>query len=245
MTRDLLREATTALSQSGHKQSGGKFTRERIVATLHDNQRRGRARRALLLPMAAIFVGSTAFASVNGSLSRVFQSALVFVGIEASAPVTVDPGEPTGTPSRSAAAGHGQQVEVHEPKPPEPPEPAPPKATGVAVEPPRAVSGVPGTAAAEPQAPPRIADGQELYRRGHYAQFKDGNPAKALEAYDAYLQQQPHGRFAVDARYNRALCLVRLGRHDEAQKSLAPFANGDFGDYRKKDAQRLLDALRR
>ena len=241
MKRDVLRDATMALSQSGHDQAGGKFTRERVVATLHDNQRRGRARRALLLPMAAIFVGSTAFAGVNGSLSKAFQSVLVFTGFEASPPVAVETAPASPTVGRSAA-GRGQHVVA---KAPESNEAAEPEAT--APDPTETSRASSNAVAASPAAgvgsAPVLADGHELYRRGHRAHFKEGNPARALEAYDAYLKQQPGGRFAVDARYNRALCLVRLGRHEEARKALAPFANGEFGDYRKEDAQRLLDAL--
>jgi hypothetical protein len=37
--------------------------------------------------------------------------------------------------------------------------------------------------------------------------------------------------------------LVRLGRRDEARLALQPFAEGAFGDYRKREATRLLDQL--
>ncbi len=243
MKSDLLREATTALSESGHQQSGGKFTRERIVATLHENQQKGRARRAMLLPLAAIFVGSTAFAGVNGSLSRVMRSALSAVGFEVAAPVAVDEA-PEANHARPAAraaqpTAKPQPAEAANPVEPEPPQEAAATTAPSRHEPKDEL----GARAGLGEAKPVVADGHELYRRGHRAHFKEGNPGGALEAYDAYLKQQPQGRFAVDARYNRALCLVRLGRHAEAEAALAPFAKGDFGDYRKQDAQRLLDAL--
>ncbi|WP_156338817.1 tetratricopeptide repeat protein [Chondromyces crocatus] len=69
------------------------------------------------------------------------------------------------------------------------------------------------------------------------------NPAAALGAWDAYLREDPRGRFATEARYNRALCLVRLGRAGEARSALESFARGAFGGYRQADAQKLLDAL--
>lgn len=244
MKPDLLREATTALSESGHDQGGGKFTRERIVATLHENQRQGRARRALLLPLAAIFLGSTAFAAVNGSLSRVVRSALDAVGFPVEAPVAVD-GPPSPPPARRRGAAPDRSP-AKEPDATGFSEPTPEQASRQLAEPTATSANAAHERAATPPAPPQVvADGLALYRRGHDAQFKEANPARALQAYDAYLKEQPEGRFAVDARYNRALCLVRLGRHAEARTALRPFANGDFGDYRKHDAERLLEALNR
>jgi TolA-binding protein len=166
----------------------------------------------------------------------VFRSALHAVGLE-TPPVAVDmPSEPASTNQRRSPASAGQNLEpkaapVETEASPVQPDPSP------AVEPPAVQKG------AQSGAPAKGADGHELYRRGHRAHFKEGKPAEAIEAYDAYLKQQPSGRFAVDARYNRALCLVRLGRYGEAQQALAPFANGEFGGYRKQDARRLLDAL--
>jgi len=45
------------------------------------------------------------------------------------------------------------------------------------------------------------------------------------------------------AHYNRALCLVRMGRREEARGALMPFANGSFGGYRQAEARSLIDAL--
>jgi hypothetical protein len=64
-----------------------------------------------------------------------------------------------------------------------------------------------------------------------------------LRGWDAYLSAAPRGRFAPEARYNRALTLIRLGRRDEAREALRPFAEGAHGDYRRDEAARLIDAL--
>lgn len=90
---------------------------------------------------------------------------------------------------------------------------------------------------------PAENDAHEVYRRAQAAHFKSHDLAEALRGYEAYLAAQPAGRFAVDARYNRALCLVRLGRRAEAQAELERFARGSYGGYRQADAQRLLAAL--
>ncbi len=83
----------------------------------------------------------------------------------------------------------------------------------------------------------------ELYRAAHRAHFQEQDTLRALGGWNAYLEQNPNGRFALEARYNRALCLVRLGRKDEARAGLSPFANGSFGGYREREAKELIEAL--
>jgi hypothetical protein len=85
----------------------------------------------------------------------------------------------------------------------------------------------------------------DLYRAAHQLHFHGGAPAAALAAWDAYLAGQPTGRFAVEARYNRAIALVRLRRYPEAAAALAPFADGAVAPkgYRQAEAQRLRQRL--
>ena len=95
---------------------------------------------------------------------------------------------------------------------------------------------------AEPlQTPVRLDGESRAYGRAHRAHFADDQPAVALAAWDAYLALYPRGTFAPEAHYNRALCLVRLGRFSEAARALRPFARGGFGDYRRQEATTLLD----
>jgi hypothetical protein len=82
-----------------------------------------------------------------------------------------------------------------------------------------------------------------LYRNARKLHFVDQNPSAALAAWDKYLAADPHGPLSVDARYDRALCLVRLGRQKEARVALEPFAAGKFGSYRQTEAKALLDAM--
>jgi TolA-binding protein len=110
------------------------------------------------------------------------------------------------------------------------------------------VSSVPQAASAPPpKAIDRDAalDAEDiLYRDAHEAHFTEKDPARALAAWDAYLARYPNGRFVPEAKYNRALSLVRLGRKDEAKEALRPFADGKVGGgYRQRDAEKLLDAL--
>jgi len=91
--------------------------------------------------------------------------------------------------------------------------------------------------------PPISAEEQSLYDTAHRSHFVDHDPAAAVRGWDAYLQAYPDGRFALEAQYNRAIALVRLGRRDAGRAALTPFARGAYGGYRRAEAQELLDAL--
>ena len=78
------------------------------------------------------------------------------------------------------------------------------------------------------------------YERAHRAHFFAASPGQALAAWDAYLAAYPRGTFAPEARYNRALCLARVGRFTAAAEALRPFAAGRFGGYRRREACTLL-----
>jgi len=100
---------------------------------------------------------------------------------------------------------------------------------------------VPRTApSAASKAPSPAVDVDRLYRSAHAAHFEGHDPSAALAAWNAYLDAAPQGEFALEARYNRALTLVRLGRLPEAKAALAPFARGDYGGYRRVEAQDLV-----
>lgn len=119
-------------------------------------------------------------------------------------------------------------------------------ATTAQAEPPAAhastepVKAAPATSAAEPPDP-----NAALFAEAHRVHFVERDAARALTAWDAYLAADPNGRFVPEARYNRAIALVRLGRTSEAQNVLQSFAAGNFGDYHRSDARQLLDALKR
>jgi hypothetical protein len=74
-----------------------------------------------------------------------------------------------------------------------------------------------------------------------------GDAAAALAAWDAYLTAYPSSPLAIEARYNRALVLVRLRRWDDARAALAPFADGTVepAGQRRAEAAELIDAITR
>lgn len=70
-------------------------------------------------------------------------------------------------------------------------------------------------------------------------------PAEALNAWDEYLSAHPDGKLVPEARWNRATCLLRLGRRADAMRALAPFARGEIsGGFRQDEAQLLLEHSR-
>ena len=97
-----------------------------------------------------------------------------------------------------------------------------------------------------PVSAPRPADANAaLFAEAHRLHFVDKDSAGALAAWDAYLRAAPEGRFVPEARYNRALTLIRLGRTSEATADLRAFAAGTYGAYRREEAKALLEALER
>src|SRR5262249_54070504 len=153
---------------------------------------------------------------------------------------TSEKAPPPPAPKRAAPK---TEARAPEPKPEAPVIEATPPPPPVE-EPPKIATPAPAAPLAS-TAPDAGLDAElELYREAHRAHFGGHDSAAALAAWDAYLQKSPKGRFALEARYNRALCLVRLDRKAEARAALEPFARGAFGAYRKREATELLEALR-
>jgi hypothetical protein len=240
MTDDLLARSTRALREATapEESAAPATTLARLERSLRDRPL-GRAtrptalRRWLVVSLAATFLVFTAWASASGRLAR--WAGLTRHTDEERAVHTIDPA-PTArvTPPASAAATTTAVA------------PAPIPATSTVAVPAETEGAVasgappPRTTAAKPSAP----DPDALYREAHEAHFVRKDPAAALAAWDRYLGASgPNGRFVLEARYNRALTLVRLGRRAEARAALQPFADGEYGGYRRDEAARLLTTL--
>ncbi len=113
----------------------------------------------------------------------------------------------------------------------------------VSLEPRRPRRMIPAVTAPALVAVPDAQVESRLYATAHAAHFVAHDPDQALAAWNIYLQRYPHGSFEPEARFNRAICLVRLRQFEAAATALAPFAAGRFGGYRRAEAQRLLDWL--
>jgi TolA-binding protein len=231
---ELLKEAARALKEeSDGTGDDGRFTRARVLVSLNRRKRERRARLAFILPIAACLAVGSAWAAATGRLPAVIRALTHAVSFRSR----VDGAKPSAA-VRSGAPLPAQNAE---------PVPKAVEAAPSAVEAPQAPEVVEPKASAKPapsaasSAAFRDADG-DLYRLAHRAHFTEHDYARALEAWNAYLSAAPRGRFATEARYNRAICLVRLGRDAEARRALEPFVSGELG-YRQNEARQLVDEL--
>ncbi len=223
MTEDLLKAATRALREETEEAtSDARLARARLMAGLHQGTLRRRTRLAFVLPIAACFAVGTAWGAATGRLPAVLDSIAEAIGLASPAPGLVSP--PPTAPGPTAI-----------PEAVTPPPPALGSAAAVEKSAPTAPVA---------SAPFRDNDG-DLYRLAHEAHFARHDYVAALSGWEGYLAAAPGGRLASEARYNRALCLLRLGRDAEAKQALEPFAAGAAGGYRRGEAQRLLDELSR
>jgi TolA-binding protein len=242
MSDDLLKAATRALrEETADDGADGRFTRARVLSSLHQGKRKRRARLAFILPLAACLAAGTAWGAATGRLPAMLH-AIARVVSYGRRPVEPKPSALEPPPSQKPA----QVAEDVRPPPMAEPAPAPPadaqgKLNGAKAEP--AVSAAKPTPSTSSSAAFEDADG-DLYRLAHEAHFDAHDYGRALAGWDAYLSSAPNGRFATEARYNRAICLLRLSRDGEARQALEPFASGKMG-YRQNEARQLLDELLR
>jgi hypothetical protein len=227
-----LDEAFRALrEQATDPGNSGMATRRAVLARVRARKRKRARLVSVCAPIAAVLVISAAWAAASGRIARwAMPSAAPGVAVPGSrdgkASALSDPLRPLASSSASLPVATLSSVAPLTPVTPP---------VQLAVARPVALR-----SSSERAVSPRE---QALYETAHQAHFAAHAPAAALPAWDAYLAQFPNGRFSLEARYNRAICLVRLGRHEEARAALQPFANGESGGYRQHDASALLDAL--
>jgi hypothetical protein len=207
-------------------------TRLRVMRSL-ETRARGRHQLIGLATAVAILLGGTvSWALATGQVAALWSPA------PAPRPQPVAPAVAPPRPVPHPVPPPRPPAAAIDPRPAQP-ELAPPEAVPAAPPPPPVTT---------PHPPRRVAATVEvLYRRAHELHFHGGDPAAALAAWDAYLAAEPDGRFSVEARYNRALVLVRLGRYGEARAALAPFARGEVAPagYRQAEAEQLVERLAR
>jgi hypothetical protein len=199
-------------------------TQLRVRRSLETRARSRHQLVGLLTAVGILLGGTVSWALATGHLAALWT------------PAPVEPGAAPAPPAPPPRPKRQALVEV--------PRPAPVPETVPPVEPPVARPEVkPAPRPAVRPAPPPV---EALYRRAHELHFHGGDPGRTLAAWDAYLAAEPAGRFSVEARYNRALTLVRLGRYAEAEAALAPFARGEAPEaYRQAEAQKIVERLAR
>jgi hypothetical protein len=256
---DWLRRASRSLQDEAHEITADETTRtrERVMASLTVVERRRNRVVLLFIPIAAVLAASFAVAHEGVTLRHAWGWLADHAsGTKEPARVeTLRPkvsAAPPRTPQETAVA----PATAAAPGMPTPPSTSPSIAKGAASPPaprPTISSASPGPASTSPPSttfgapvsPDETdATGLALYRSAHRLHFVDHDYAASLSAWEAYLRSVPGGPLVVEARYNRALALVHLGRDAEAKIALEPFALGRVeGGYRQAEARALLDAL--
>ena len=249
---DLLAEATAALRARGDQADAPvDATRHRVLAAFTPAPARPRRLGALVFAFA-LGTGTFAWAAATGRVASTLERLGVSSpshALDHALPTPARPATPAPAPVAVAVPDPVPvAVAVADPDPdpdPDPapdPDPDPAPAPAPAPHPHRVVAPTPPP----PPAPvaPAVDDDLAAYRRAHALHFHGGAPDDTLAAWDAYLAAFPHGRFAADARYDRAMVLIRLERLDEARAALAPFAAGEVEHgYRQREATELRAAL--
>ncbi len=222
---DLLDSATEALRQV--TRSSGSYpavndTLDHLLGAI-GRERRARQRRGfMVLALSFALLGSTTWAATTGRFPMPWHAAEGLLG---------------SATTRHAASLSDDAEERSEH--------AALATSSVLVIPPAPIESLPTTRGRQPR---RLEDTstniEALYEVAHHAHFVAHDPAVALAAWDRYLLAMPEGQFVLEAQYNRALCLIRLGRIEEAIVALDEFTVGAHEGYRQKDAQALVAALR-
>jgi hypothetical protein len=246
MKTDILQQAARALrEETAASDEAARFTRARVMGSLHRGKRRRRWHVTLLVPIAAVLAGGTAWGAWGHGFR--WRAISTVVGLETESPSVPAPAPKIAT--RVSKRMLSPRVSLA----PSVPASVSPASVGVApafratsveprVKPFKSDLGPSGIQRSDPSS--SVPDPElELYRVAHHAHFAGGNASAALGAWDAYLRKSTRRRFALEANYNRAICLVRLGRKAEARRALEPFASGAHGSYRRQESQALLDAL--
>jgi len=248
---DRLTQAVQALREttSGEETGAAHYTRSRVLGAVRQHKRRRVIGIAFGVPLAAVLAGSVAWAATNQGVANFVErvSAVFFRGN----------GRPI-QPAHAAASNRVQpQSNVESTNAEAAREPAPVALSSAGSLEPVPVADasqsppVKNSMLSERRAPAVASTGDGeiterellLYENAHRAHFVDKNWAAALSAWDEYLHKVPSGRFVVEARYNRALCLVRLGNNEQALHALRPFAQGSYGSYRQREAQALVEQI--
>jgi hypothetical protein len=223
-------------------------TERRVHAEVQRRARRRRVLRAFLVPLAAAFVVSSAWAATTGHVAGLLRwlSGPPAARVRASggAARTEDSANGAAAPRALAAAPSARASVATVDAITAPPPSAPAPSSAGATSKPSHAGTAPGHGPPRSSPPSATSDPEgDLYAIAHRAHFVARDPALALQGWDQYLSAYPEGRFAPEARYNRALALVRLGRLAEAREELTAFAEGRRSGYRQAEARSLLEAL--
>jgi hypothetical protein len=246
------------------------LVRSRILQSARAPRRRSLRGLSFALPLVAVLAASAAFAAsqpvLRAAVRASFATLLGGAKAPSEAPHRREPGhraQPSGAQPSGTLPSGAQPFEA-EPTPRA--APTADASQGLEAQPPIAIDALPlalpaasspskplpGSArpavkvsvpTPTPSAPAESNADLDAYRAAHRTHFDGGSPAASLAAWDRYLEDFPAGSFADDARFNRAISLIRLNRLAEARTALTPFAGAPPGSYRQAEAASLLQGL--
>ena len=267
MSDDLLKQFANALANEHDGATAvPEATRGRVIRTLAENRRRSRKWWVLGVPALALFGGSSAWAAATGHLPTIIDRAVAVFEFhkgdthspEADArsgfsKVSAQKSDASSQPTLPDAdrvepeapeqefedlSGQQNEAELTQRVSNTKPTAAAPTSTMTQIE------ASPNTTKPDQEIDPAPEESALLtYRAAHRAQFQSGDCSAAVIGYRKYLNENPQGSFALEAKYNSGVCFAKLGRTDEAVRALRPFADGQFGDYRQEKSRALIEAL--
>lgn len=243
---DLLSSATAALRETS-VEGDGAATRLRVRRSLEADHRGRRQLVSFATATSILLAGGMSWAFATGRVAQVWHAIVDPAPVREVSEVREEPVPVPGpVPQEQRAVpevpdlGPIEETPAPAPAPTPTPAPAPPRTTVPAPTPapaPRATA----PARLATVSPPPV---EALYRKAHELHFRGTDHAAAIAAWDAYLAAEPNGRFVAEARYNRALLLIRVGRYAEARAALEPYARGEIANgYRRAEAAQLVERL--
>lgn len=242
----VLREAIRALQSLEADHDIAAHTERRLLASLQENAARAYVTRQLVgALLVSVLVAGSAHAAVFGPARtwalltpwRVSQEKTGAPHRDAThrAPLHRAPSStvaPSAAHNSSAPSQTTPQLASSAPRP-----------AASSPAPRRLTKANPAHAPVVNDVPMRAASADELYDDAHRLHFKLGDKHAALAAWDRYLAVQPAGGLALEAQYNRALCLLALKRTGQAIDALRAIATSEQSQYHAASAKRLLKAL--
>jgi hypothetical protein len=246
---DLLQRATRALREetaTSERRSG--LTRARV---LDGARARKRPLWRFLVPLVAVLGTSTAFARVAFPVETTALWRELVQPLRAAEPAplkekSVRAAREKPVAQAPAAAEAQPVVQATEPVIDAPQIEAPalaPSPIKLARKSVRATAPAPVVQAAPLTPASVVVESAELVLFRRAERLHRAQDTEAIAAWDAYLRVAPMGALVPEARYNRALALLRAGRREDARLALEPFAAGDFGGYRAREARTLIEQL--
>lgn len=263
MTDDLLKRATSALrDETAQAELRSGLTRARMLDNAAKAQKKRGNPLRWMVPFVLTLGAGTALAHVTHQYFPEVWNAVVPEALERSVPeeevvrrapkpkkkaVSAPAKAPivetpvVETPVIEAPVAPEPEIALAQPEAPAPKPARAKRAHAPVIAQPAPEESKPVLAVTPKPEPPAESAELALFRRAQ--KLHAAKDQGAIAAWDDFLRVAPKSPLAIEARYNRALGLIRAGRSDDARKALAPFARGDMGGYRQREAAELIDAL--